>query len=111
MNFESLPRRITAEQFRTANGATDHEGVCVGGETCENPAWRKFPRRSDDGSFISSESIKPHLHTMHEGQFVVLEDGDWIVPEPDGIHYYPIKDAVMKKTYRPLPEVSNAVGS
>jgi hypothetical protein len=90
MKFRSKPREIEAEQFHVANGATDHAGVCVGGPQCENPELRDMP-----------PAIKAHLHTMHEGQSVILEDGDWIVPEPDGVHYYPIKPDVMEKNYEP----------
>lgn len=42
---------------------------------------------------------RPHVHTMHAGQPVVLEDGDWIIPEPDGEHFYPCKPDVFAATY------------
>lgn len=88
--FRSKPRQIEAEQFRTANGALDHEGVCCGGEGCEEPT---LPYNN-----------YPHVHTIHgPGRSVQLADGDWIVPEPDGIHYYPIKDEVMKANWEQLP--------
>jgi hypothetical protein len=41
----------------------------------------------------------PHVHTMHAGQIVKLEVGDWILPEPDGKHFYPVKDEVFQDTY------------
>jgi hypothetical protein len=40
-----------------------------------------------------------HLHTMHEGQTVQLEPGDWIIPEPDGEHFYPCKPEVFASIY------------
>jgi hypothetical protein len=43
-----------------------------------------------------------HLHTMHEGQVVLLGFGDWIVPEPVPDRYYPIKPDVFAKTYDPV---------
>lgn len=43
-----------------------------------------------------------HLHTMHEGQIVMLQSGDWIIPEPDGEHYYPCKPDVFANTYEPV---------
>lgn len=46
-----------------------------------------------------------HLHTMHEGQIVMLEHGDWIIPEPDGEHYYPCKPDVFANTYDPVDSV------
>ncbi len=42
---------------------------------------------------------EPHLHTIHNGQVVFLETGDWIIPEPDGEHYYPCKPDVFRATY------------
>lgn len=42
-----------------------------------------------------------HLHT-HAGQIVALEAGDWIIPEPDGEHYYPCKPDVFAATYDPV---------
>lgn len=36
--------------------------------------------------------------TIH-GQWTKVVDGDWILPEPDGIHFYPCKDNIFKATY------------
>ena len=44
-------------------------------------------------------SNKPHVHTIHDNQIVFLEVGDWIIPEPDGIHFYPCKSDIFKATY------------
>lgn len=43
-----------------------------------------------------------YIETMHDKQIVILEDGDWIVPESDGKHFYPIKSDVFKQTYTPV---------
>jgi len=40
-------------------------------------------------------TLGPHVHTAHNNQAVELEDGDWIAPEPDGVHYYPIKPDIL----------------
>ena len=40
----------------------------------------------------------PYVVTIHR-QKCLIEIGDWIVLEPDGEHYYPIKDYVFKATY------------
>lgn len=53
-------------------------------------------------SCFSEGNNKPHVHTIHLNQMVNLEIGDWIVPEPDGKHFYPIKDDIFKKTYEPV---------
>lgn len=42
-----------------------------------------------------------HVHTIHKGQIVILEDGDWVMPEPDGEHFYPIKPDIFEATYEP----------
>lgn len=43
-----------------------------------------------------------HLHTIHAGQIVHLEEGDWIMPEPDGKHFYPIKPDIFEATYEQI---------
>ena len=46
----------------------------------------------------------PHVHTIHADaggvyQTVAVQDGDWIIPEPDGIHFYPCKPDIFDMTY------------
>ena len=41
----------------------------------------------------------PHVHTIHHNQIVELEVGDWIVQEPNGVNYYPVKPDIFKLTY------------
>ncbi len=41
----------------------------------------------------------PHIHTIHQGQTVLLTDGDWIITEPDGEHFYPCKPEIFFATY------------
>jgi len=50
-------------------------------------------------SCYSAGNNKPHVHTIHGNQIVILEIGDWIIPEPDGIHFYPCKPDIFKATY------------
>ena len=50
-------------------------------------------------SCYTAGNIEPHVHTIHGGQIVNLEIGDWIIPEPDGMHYYPCKPDIFKETY------------
>lgn len=49
----------------------------------------------------ASGNTQPHVHTIHDNQLVVLEVGDFIIPEPDGEHYYPCKPAIFAATYEP----------
>lgn len=48
---------------------------------------------------------KPHVHTIHGGQIVNLEVGDYVVPEPDGEHFYPVKSDIFAQTYEPVEGV------
>ncbi|KKL57257.1 hypothetical protein LCGC14_2237220 [marine sediment metagenome] len=42
--------------------------------------------------------------TIHSGQSVDLEPGDWVLLEPDGRHYYPCKPEIFEKTYERVEE-------
>jgi len=53
--------------------------------------------------FVSVNNI-PHVHTIHNNQMVNLEIGDYIIPEPDGVHFYPCKPDIFEKTYEPVEE-------
>ena len=65
-------------------------GVCVG--PC---ARNDYEGRCD-----------PHVHTVHQGgtQTVPLEWGDWVLPELDGVHFYPCKAEIFAATYEPVEE-------
>ena len=78
--FRSKPVEIEAWQW-TCESAGQMRGVC----NCHMGNW---------GS---------HLHTMHGDQIVMLEPGDWIVPEPVPGRYYPIKEDVFVTKYEPIP--------
>lgn len=55
-------------------------------------------------SCFAAGNNAPHVHTIHDGQMVLLEIGDWIIPEPDGEHFYPCKPDIFKATYEPTQE-------
>jgi hypothetical protein len=76
--FISVPTEIEAEQF---NGKTI-DGVC----------WPP----------CKTSRTHPHVHTAHDNQPVDIEIGDWIVPEPNGAGFYPIKDEIFQRKYRPV---------
>ncbi len=81
MKYRKKPVVIEAEQFLL--GKPIPKGVCFG--------WN------------CKIGDQPHVHTIHEGQHVMIESGDWIIPEPDGKHFYPCKPDIFEKTYEPLP--------
>lgn len=61
------------------------------------------PAHDPPGVFRRPEDDAPYVVTIH-GQRAFLSPGDWIAPEPDGVHYYPIKDSVFRATYEPVGE-------
>lgn len=46
----------------------------------------------------------PHVHTIHNNQIVLIEVGDYIIPEPDGVHFYPCRPDIFEATYEPVNE-------
>ena len=74
--FRSRLREIVAEQFmpETLPLPFADKGAC-----CLGP----------DGWYVV---------TIH-GQETRIVDGDWIIPEPDGEHFYPCKPEVFETTY------------
>lgn len=44
----------------------------------------------------------PHVHTIHNDQKVYVKVGDWILPEPDGEHFYPVKPDIFEATYEAI---------
>lgn len=82
--FRKKPVVIEAEQF-DGNSA---RGVC---------------RLSCDPRFDGDD--QPHVHTIHAGQICAVEKGDWIIPEPDGLHFYPCKPDIFAATYEPVSDM------
>jgi hypothetical protein len=88
--FRKKPVIIEAEQYLGDDimygDAKPIRGVCTS-ETCR-----------------LSGHQRPHVHTIHKNQAVILEAGDWIIPEPDGEHFYPCKADIFERTYEPVEE-------
>lgn len=67
----------------------------------------------EDGKPVKGICVNPncpvqhffHVHTIHENQYVAIEVGDWIIPEPDGEHYYPCKPDIFAVTYEEVVEI------
>lgn len=47
---------------------------------------------------------EPYVITIH-GQSTAIVAGDWILPEPDGEHHYPVKPDVFAATYEPVTAI------
>lgn len=54
-----------------------------------------YPSKSEDGKTYIGDAF---VVTIHD-QRVYLENGDWIIMEPDGEHYYPCKPDIFANTY------------
>ena len=85
------PVVIEAEQWFPGRNI---KGVTM--EPCDLP--------SHDPEWPCNEGAHPVVHTIHEGQTVRVQAGDWIIPEPDGVHFYPCKPDIFAATYEPVED-------
>jgi hypothetical protein len=79
MKFRKKPIIVEAEQF--------HDPL----RTRELPVGVNPPMRGD-------AEKRYYVVTAH-GQQAFLEDGDWVIAEPDGRGYYPCKPDIFQATY------------
>lgn len=54
-----------------------------------------YPPISPDGKTYIGDA---YVVTIHN-QRAYLENGDWVITEPDGEHHYPCKPDIFAKTY------------
>ena len=90
MKFRKKPVVIEAEQWFPGNGAKGVQG--------DNP------NKLCGCLLMGLPGDSPHVHTIHAGQIVILDPGDWIIPEPDGKHFYPCKPDIFEATYEKVEE-------
>ena len=77
-----------------------------------NPRYRKkpleveavqwFPGIAIEGvKHVDGEGASPSLGTFYtiHGQETFINPGDWVIREPDGIHWYPCKPDIFEATY------------
>lgn len=84
MRYRKKPVIIEAEQYQEYGKLV--KGMCIA------------------HSCYSRDNCLPHVHTIHDNQTVIVEVGDWIIPELDGVHYYPCKPDIFEKTYEQVFE-------
>jgi len=84
--YKSKPKIIEATQF-FVNDPSTHLNVSFGEPLTE---W--------EASHISQAYWVTTIH----GQQTVVSDGDWIIQEPDGKHFYPCKPDIFKQSYEPI---------
>lgn len=58
-----------------------------------------LPRGVCTAACLDGDWKPAHVHTMHGNQSVILKYGDWVMPEPDGVHFYPCDAKVFADTY------------
>lgn len=78
MRYLSIPTEIEATQYT-------HPG-------CHCPGVQYEP--------VSEMTSRPFVETIQQ-QKVYIKPGEFVVKEPDGIHYYPIAPEVFFKKYYP----------
>ena len=57
-----------------------------------------YPPTSSDGKTYIGDAWVVTIH----GQKVFLQNGDYIIQEPDGEHYYPCKSDIFETNYEPV---------
>ena len=55
----------------------------------------RYSTRADE---VADGVVGAYVVTIHD-QISWLSDGDWVVQEPDGVHYYPVKDKIFAERY------------
>ena len=88
MRFRKKPVVVEAEQY--LRGVADPRGVC-----------RCNVRGGEFNRHIQYPNSPAHVHTIHDGQVCMLEHGDWVIAEPDGEHFYPVKPGIFEAIYEP----------
>jgi hypothetical protein len=71
-------------------------------------ATQWFPGKPVTGVCFCAPGNIPHVHTAHQEQVVLLQPGDWIIPEADSIHYYPVKPDDFERLYEPVDDSEQA---
>jgi hypothetical protein len=87
MKFRKKPVIIEAEQFNVFSSRS-MRGVCGYGGRCKS----------------GTPSTELHVHTIHDNQIIMIEHRDWIIPESDGVHFYPCKPDIFAETYEPIED-------
>lgn len=59
-----------------------------------------YPPTSEDGKTYIGNA---YVITIH-GQAAYLDDGDWVITEPDGEHHYPCKPDIFEATYEEVED-------
>jgi hypothetical protein len=64
-------------------------------------AFQWFPEMGLSDAVFYNPLDGYHVITIH-GQRTSIASGDWIIQEPDGIHYYPCKPIIFEANHEGL---------
>lgn len=96
--FRKKPVVITAVQFDGEN-FDEIVSFCKG-----NIIHQKNVGGDEQGNGHPQLYQKLTIKTIHQGQKVDLVKGDFVIPESDGVHFYPCKPEVFENTYEEVFE-------
>lgn len=85
--YRKKPVVVNAEQFRDDKPCHGVYGGFVHARRC----IACLPEKS-------YEVVGPAVITIH-GKVTPIVDGDWIIDEGDGLHFYPCKPHIFEATY------------
>lgn len=90
--YRKKPIEFEAVQF---NGSNHDEIISF---TKGNAIHTKAVGGDEGGNGLPQLYEKLTITTIHQGQKVGLVEGDFVIPEADGIHFYPMKPDVLERT-------------
>lgn len=95
MRYRSLPAECNAEQFREPQSLTARSGSVT--ETVRQGVVTPLPR----GVQVEHRRSGPAVYyvTTAHNQRAYLADGDYVVEEPDGRGFYPVKPDIFEKRW------------
>lgn len=76
--YRKKPVIVEAEQYLEDNFV---KGICL------------------SASCYRKGNTAPHVHTIHDNQILLLEEGDYVIKEPDGKHYYACKPDIFRENH------------
>lgn len=91
--FRSRPDECRAYQFNAGSARALLAGLDPSALERFYPGVRAFDPTDNDTPFAVKTT---------SGQYAVVEDGDWVVAEPDGNGHYPCKDHVFRRRWEPI---------
>lgn len=91
--FQKKPVVVEAEQW------FEHKGLNQPG------VHRVLTAPSLNNGWGGDSYYRYYVITIH-GEEATIQDGDWIIREPDGIHFYPCKPDIFEATYTAIAEAS-----